>query len=251
MLELVQVTKRYDGREVVRDVDLAFQPGKTNVLIGPSGCGKTTILKMLIGLVSPDSGQVRIDGKPAAEFTEPTCQRFGYVIQTGGLFPHLTAAENIALPARFLSWPSEKIGEATRRLTGLTDFPEDGLARFPVQLSGGQRQRVGLMRALLLEPDLLLLDEPLGALDPMIRDQLQTQLKQIFRQLKKTVVLVTHDLNEAAYLGDRLVLLNDGRIVQQGSAADLRDRPASEFVTEFVNAQKPHFEDAGSQGGAS
>ncbi len=250
MLELRRVTKRFGDREVVGGVDLTFQPGQTNVLIGPSGCGKTTILKMLVGLLTPDSGQVLIDGKPAAEVAEPACQRFGYVIQTGGLFPHLTAGQNIALPARYLKWPTGQIEDRTRQLIELTDFPADGLQRYPTQLSGGQRQRVGLMRALLLEPEILLLDEPLGALDPMIRDQLQNQLRQIFRQLNKTVVLVTHDLNEAAFLGDTLILLHEGQIVQQGTAVDLRERPASPFVTDFVHAQQPYFQTAGREEGA-
>ena len=162
----------------------------------------------------------------------------GYVIQEGGLFPHLTAEGNVTLMARRLGWQTGRISGRVKELCALTQFPEDGLNRFPVELSGGQRQRVSLMRALMLEPKVLLLDEPLGALDPMVRASLQTDLKEIFRRLNQTVVMVTHDLAEAAYLGDRIVVMNAGRIVQIGSIDDLRDRPADGFVTEFVSAQR-------------
>jgi osmoprotectant transport system ATP-binding protein len=162
----------------------------------------------------------------------------GYVIQDGGLFPHLTARGNIALLARHLGWDAARIDARLTALTALTHFPANGLARYPAELSGGQQQRVALMRALMLDPDVLLLDEPLGALDPMIRFELQGELRDIFRRLGKTVVLVTHDMGEAAFLGDTLVLLSDGRIVQQGSAADLVRTPANDLVARFVTAQR-------------
>jgi osmoprotectant transport system ATP-binding protein len=162
----------------------------------------------------------------------------GYVIQEGGLFPHLTAAANVTLMARHLGWPLARLQDRLQVLTTLTRFPQAALDRYPVQLSGGQRQRVSLMRALMLDPDVLLLDEPLGALDPMIRVSLQTDLKRIFQQLDKTVVLVTHDLGEAAYLGDYVVLMRAGEIVQQGSLAELLESPAEAFVTDFINAQR-------------
>ncbi len=159
--------------------------------------------------------------------------QIGYVIQDGGLFPHLTARGNVLLMARHLqkSAPIED-------LCALTRFPQEALDRYPIELSGGQRQRVSLMRALALSPALLLLDEPLGALDPLVRAALQKDLKEIFQRLRQTAILVTHDLAEAAYLGDEIVLLNEGRIVQQGTLADLRERPASDFVTDFINAQR-------------
>jgi osmoprotectant transport system ATP-binding protein len=163
--------------------------------------------------------------------------RTGYVIQDGGLFPHMTARGNLTLMARHLGWDRMRIDTRVRELTELTRFPADGLDRYPLELSGGQRQRVGLMRALMLNPDALLLDEPLGALDPLVRADLQTELRDIFRALGKTVVLVTHDLGEAAFFADRIALLRDGHIVQQGSAADLWHRPADPFVTRFVQAQ--------------
>jgi osmoprotectant transport system ATP-binding protein len=160
------------------------------------------------------------------------------VIQDGGLFPHLTARGNTALVARYLGWDGERIDSRLNELVELTHFPSDGLGRYPAQLSGGQRQRVSLMRALMLDPDVLLMDEPLGALDPMIRSNLQEELRTIYRTLGKTVVMVTHDLAEAGYFGDTIVLMREGRVVQVGSFRDLLDSPADAFVTEFVNAQR-------------
>jgi osmoprotectant transport system ATP-binding protein len=165
-------------------------------------------------------------------------RRMGYVIQEGGLFPHLTAGQNVTLMARHLGWKPDLIDDRVDELTALTHFPATGLDRYPVQLSGGQRQRVSLMRALMLDPEILLLDEPLGALDPMIRAELQGELREIFRTLGKTVVLVTHDMGEAAYLGDTIVLLRGGRIVQSGTLPDLVHAPADDFVHRFLSAQR-------------
>jgi osmoprotectant transport system ATP-binding protein len=219
-------------------MDLSIVPARTTVLLGQSGCGKSTLLRLMLGLLRPDSGIILFDGEPIC----PELRlRMGYVVQDGGLFPHLTARGNVVLMARHLGWDSDRMDKRLHELAVLTQFPVDGLARYPVQLSGGQRQRVGLMRALMLDPDVLLLDEPLGALDPIIRSDLQTDLRRIFQALGKTVVLVTHDLGEAAFLGDHLVLLRDGRIVQQGAVADLVDAPADPFVTRFVNAQRTEF----------
>lgn len=162
----------------------------------------------------------------------------GYVIQDGGLFPHLTARENLSLPAQTSGWPMDRTTHRIEELAKLTLFPTDGLDRYPVQLSGGQRQRVGLIRALMRDPDVLLLDEPLGALDPLIRADLQKDLRRIFRDLEKTVVLVTHDLAEAAYLADDLVLLNEGRVIQHGTFDDLNTHPSDPFVTLFIRAQR-------------
>jgi osmoprotectant transport system ATP-binding protein len=166
----------------------------------------------------------------------------GYVIQDGGLFPHLTASGNITLMARQLKWDGARIKDRLEALLTLTKFPRDGLARYPVQLSGGQRQRVALMRALMLDPDVLLLDEPLAALDPMIRYELQNDLRGIFQELSKTTVLVTHDLAEAAYFGDRIVLMREGEIVQQGTLEAMLRSPAEPFVTQFINAQRSHLD---------
>jgi osmoprotectant transport system ATP-binding protein len=239
MLSLHAVTKSYGGVEVLHPTDLTAPAGRTTVLIGPSGCGKSTLLRLMAGLVAPTSGTVELDGALVTTATATALRRrIGFVVQDGGLFPHLTAQGNAALMARYLGWKPAAITARLAELAELTHFPTDRLDAYPAQLSGGQRQRVSLMRALLLDPRLLLLDEPLGALDPLIRSDLQGELRDIFRSLGKTVVLVTHDLGEAAYLGDRLVLLQSGRVVQEGSFDDMVNRPADPFVTRFVNAQR-------------
>lgn len=239
MLQLRGVSKSFGGDEAVAPIDLTVAEGETTVLIGPSGSGKSTLLRLMIGLLWPDAGSVIFGGAPLTEAALPAVRRrMGYVIQEGGLFPHLTARRNVTLMARFLGWKRPDIDVRVSRLCDLTHFPEALLARYPLQLSGGQRQRVGLMRALMLDPEILLLDEPLGALDPMIRTELQADLGQIFRTLGKTVVLVTHDMGEAAHLGDVLVLMREGRIVQRGSLRDLLASPAEEFVSRFINAQR-------------
>jgi osmoprotectant transport system ATP-binding protein len=209
-------------------------------LIGPSGCGKSTLLRLIIGLIAPDHGEIRLHELPVIPETHARVRmRIGYVIQEGGLFPHLTAAENASLKARDLGWSPTRIGERLHELAGLTRFSSDLFERYPAQLSGGQRQRIGLMRALMLDPEVLLMDEPLGALDPIIRSRLQTELKQIFQRLNKTVVLVTHDMAEAAYLGDQIALMNEGGVIQHGTLKELLERPAHPFVEEFIRAQRP------------
>ena len=239
LVQLTGVSKTYGNAVALHPADLDFPRGKTTVLIGPSGCGKSTLLRLIIRLLDPDAGTVRFDGAPItpANISELR-RRIGYVIQDGGLFPHLTARKNILLMASHLKWPAEKMQGRLSELCALTRFPESALDRFPVELSGGQRQRISLMRALMLSPELLLLDEPLGALDPLVRAALQKDLKEIFARLKQTAILVTHDLAEAAYLGDEIVLMSEGRIVQRGTLNDLRAKPASEFVTDFINAQR-------------
>ena len=239
LVRLVGVTKKFGGNVALRPTDLDFQPGLTTALIGPSGCGKSTLLRLLIALLTPDAGTVFFDGE---EVTDANAQkirrRVGYVIQEGGLFPHLDARGNILLMSRHLGRPTDEMNSRLDELCELSRFPREALDRYPAELSGGQRQRVSLMRALMLSPEVLLLDEPLGALDPLVRSALQRDLKQIFNRLQQTTIFVTHDMAEAAYLADEIVLMNDGRIVQRGSVADLRDHPASEFVTEFINAQR-------------
>jgi osmoprotectant transport system ATP-binding protein len=162
----------------------------------------------------------------------------GYVIQDGGLFPHLSAEDNVKIMAKYLGWDEKKISDRIIELSELTKFPVDGLKRFPMELSGGQKQRVSLMRALMLDPKFLLLDEPLGALDPLIRFDLQTDLKEIFKRLKKTVIMVTHDLNEAAYLGDSIVLMRNGEVVQVGEIKSFIECPKNDFVKKFISAQR-------------
>jgi osmoprotectant transport system ATP-binding protein len=239
MFTLRDVSKGYAGRPALGPLSLELPAGRTSALIGPSGCGKSTLLRLLIGLIEPDVGEVTFDGTPVTPATARAVRlRVGYVIQDGGLFPHLTARGNVTLMARHLGRDRDTIATRVNELAELTRFPADGLDRHPHQLSGGQRQRVGLMRALMLDPDALLLDEPLGALDPLVRADLQAELRDIFRTLGKTVVLVTHDLGEAAYFADRVVLLRDGQVVQEGTPRDLWHRPAGPFVTRFVQAQR-------------
>src|SRR5687767_12184814 len=205
------VTKRYPGGWTLGPLDLDVTRGETLALLGPSGCGKSTILRLLAGLVRADRGRLRVDGIELTPATVPALRlRIGYVVQEGGLFPHLTAAGNVALVARDQGWDAARVAARTRELASLVRLEAGLIEQFPAQLSGGQRQRVALMRALVLDPDVLLLDEPLGALDPMIRVRLQDELGGLFRDLKKTVLLVTHDLAEAAALADDIVLMKDG-----------------------------------------
>ena len=239
LVQLVDVTKGYADAPALHPTNLSIERGKTTVLIGPSGCGKSTLLRIIIRLIAPDSGTIDFDGSQITPANvEMLRRRIGYVIQEGGLFPHLTAHANILLMARHLEKSDKEMRTRLSELCELTRFPENLLARYPLELSGGQRQRVSLMRALMLSPELLLLDEPLGALDPLVRASLQKDLKEIFARLRQTALLVTHDLAEAAYFGDEIVLMNEGRVVQQGSITDLRERPANPFVSEFINAQR-------------
>lgn len=243
MIDLNQVSKRYGATTALHPLDLTLAPGQTTVLIGPSGCGKSTLLRLMIGLIQPDSGTVQFEGEVLGPHNiEAIRHRIGYVIQEGGLFPHLTAHDNITLVARHLGWAMERIEARVRELTTLVQLPAERLGSYPTQLSGGQRQRVSLMRALMLDPAVLLLDEPLAALDPMIRTDLQTDLRDIFRQLQKTVVLVTHNMGEAGFFGDTIVLLRSGRIIQQGTLQDLLNQPAEPFVEAFINAQRSPLE---------
>lgn len=236
---LEQVSKRYGEVAALDDVSLDFAAGTTTALIGSSGSGKSTVLRLLLGLEWPDHGQVSVDGCALEpDHVLPLRRRVGYVIQEGGLFPHLTALGNLALLPRHLGWNAERVRGRAEELAVLTHLPPSVLGRYPAELSGGQRQRVALMRGLMANPDALLLDEPLGALDPIVRHELQDQLRRIFDQLGKTVILVTHDLAEAAWLADRLVLMRKGKVVQDGRFEDLRDDPADDFVSQFVAAPR-------------
>ena len=238
-MNLEDVSKRHGDAIALYPTNLSVELGKTTVLIGPSGCGKSTLLRLMIRLIEPDSGSIQFDGKPVtSENINVLRRRIGYVIQEGGLFPHLTARANVLLMARHIGKSEKEMHNRLLELSALTRFSEKLLPRYPVELSGGQRQRVSLMRALMLSPELLLLDEPLGALDPLVRASLQKDLKEIFTRLDQTVLFVTHDLAEAIYFANEIVLLNEGRIVQKGTITDLRERPADLFVSEFINAQR-------------
>jgi osmoprotectant transport system ATP-binding protein len=234
------VTHRFGQLVALRDIDLEIEAGRTTVLFGPSGCGKSTLLRLVLGLVAPTVGRVTVGTEEVGHDTVLDLRRrMGYVLQGGGLFPHLTAADNVTLMARHLRRPRDQIERRLSELCVLTHLPTNALTRFPMELSGGQQQRVGLMRALMLDPEVLLLDEPLGALDPLVRRKLQSELLEIFGALHRTVLLVTHDLAEAAYFADTIVLLKEGRIVQTGTLDDLRSRPNEAFVTSFLSAQRP------------
>ena len=210
-----------------------------SALIGTSGSGKSTLLRMLLGLEWPDSGRILVDGEELSRAGRLAVRhRSGYVIQDGGLFPHLRIRDNLALLPRHLRWQRVRIETRARELLELMQLPPDVLERYPEELSGGQRQRVAVMRALMTDPPALLMDEPLGALDPLVRFELQQRLRELFKVLAKTVVLVTHDLAEAAYLAPRLVLMQAGHIVQDGSASDFVQRPSNDFVRRFVAAYR-------------
>lgn len=239
MLELTNVSKRYDDTEVLTPTNLYVPPGETLILIGPSGCGKSTLLRLITGLIQPNSGFITLEGtRLTPDNILHNRQLMGYVIQEGGLFPHLTVRDNVIVMARYLKRDIDWINSRLNELSELTRLPHELMRRYPSELSGGQRQRVSLMRALMLDPELLLLDEPLGALDPMIRYELQQELKSIFTQLGKTVIIVTHDIAEAAFFGQTLVLMNSGRIIQSGSFKNLIKTPSEPFVEQFINAQR-------------
>ncbi len=231
------VSKRYGDVQALAPTDLRVDAGRTVVLLGPSGCGKSTLLRVVVGLVRPDAGEVHVGGKLVTPGSlRAVRQRMGYVIQEGGLFPHLRAADNVALMARHLGWAEPRIAARLDELATLARLPASALARYPDELSGGQRQRVGLMRALMLDPEVLLLDEPLGALDPLVRAELQRDLREAFRALRCGVLLVTHDLREAAALADEVALLRDGAVLQRGTMDALARAPADPFVTRFLGA---------------
>lgn len=238
MIALREVTKRFGDHVALDHVSIDVIPGTTHVLLGSSGSGKSTVLRLILGLAEPDDGAVLVDGTVVGPSTRAALVgRMGYVVQDGGLYPHLTAYQNVALGAEAQRWPRARIGRRVAELAVMAGLDERLLHLYPRELSGGQRQRVGLMRALMLDPPLLLLDEPLAALDPVVRAELQGHLGRLFADLGKTVVLVTHDIREAAVLATTVTLLTAGRVVQHGTFADLVERPATPFVTQFVTAQ--------------
>ncbi|MBX5437757.1 MAG: ABC transporter ATP-binding protein [Alicyclobacillaceae bacterium] len=236
MLLYDQVSKRYpDGTEAVKSFSLEVQRGEFVVLIGPSGCGKSTTLRMTNRLVEPTSGTIWLDGQdirtvPAVELR----RRFGYVIQQVGLLPHLTIADNIAFVLRLMGKPKAVRRQRAEELLALARMDADVLDRYPRELSGGQQQRIGVLRALAHDPDVILMDEPFGALDPLTREQLQDELKRLQRSVQKTILFVTHDMDEALKLADRIVVMKDGCIVQTGTPEQLLTNPADSFVSRFI-----------------
>jgi osmoprotectant transport system ATP-binding protein len=236
------VTKQYAGRDQAAISDLTFTipAGDFCVLVGPSGGGKTTALKMVNRLIPYESGDITIDGRSVRDLPVVQLRRgIGYVIQQVGLFPHMTIGENIATVPRLLGWPRARIRERTDELLDLVGLEQSDADRYPSQLSGGQRQRIGLARALAADPPLLLMDEPFGALDPITRFRLQGELKRLHREVGKTVIFVTHDIDEAIRMGDRIAILREGGVLAQYDTPDaILAHPADDFVAQFIGEDR-------------
>ncbi|HEX4903231.1 MAG TPA: ABC transporter ATP-binding protein [Acidimicrobiales bacterium] len=241
-IRLEALTKRYPGAtaDAVHELDLEMPAGEIVALVGPSGCGKTTTLKMINRLIEPTSGTIEINGRPARDLPVHELRRgVGYVIQHTGLFPHRTVAGNIATVPRLLGWDKRRTRERVEELVDLVGLERGMLDRYPAALSGGQQQRVGVARALAADPPILLMDEPYSAVDPIVRARLQDELLDLQRRVHKTIVLVTHDVDEAIKLGDRVVILNVGGILEQaGPPAELLASPASAFVADFLGEER-------------
>jgi osmoprotectant transport system ATP-binding protein len=236
-----QVTKRFaDGTEALKDVSLTIPTGKLTVIIGPSGCGKTTLMKMINHLEVPTSGDVLIDEQSIKDRDEVELRRsIGYVIQRIGLFPHMTIAKNAALVPTLKGWSAEKTKKRVSELMNITGLdPDTYLHRFPLELSGGQQQRVGVVRALAGDPNIVLMDEPFSALDPISREQLQDELRNLQQRIQKTIVFVTHDMDEALKIADHIIVLRAGEVEQVGTAHDLIHEPANDFVRNFIGQER-------------
>jgi osmoprotectant transport system ATP-binding protein len=239
MIELDQITKRYDDRVVVDALSLSVATGEFCVLLGSSGCGKSTTLRMINRLVAADSGAIRLDGADVTGLPpEKLRRRIGYAIQSTGLFPHWTVADNIATVPRLLKWPEPRVAARVDELLELFRLdPASSRGKYPRQLSGGEQQRVGVARALAADPGLLLMDEPFAAVDPITRDALQAELARLHRATGKTIVFVTHDIEEALRLATTIAIMDKGRIVQRGPPLDLLEHPVNDFVRDFVGHQ--------------
>jgi osmoprotectant transport system ATP-binding protein len=239
MIDIEQVSKSYDGRAVVSGLSLSVPQGALCVLLGPSGCGKSTILRMINRLVPFDSGTIRVGGEDVLRVpAEELRRRIGYVIQSTGLFPHWRVEDNIATVPRLLGWPEDRVRERVGELLTLLRLdPAAYRGKYPHQLSGGEQQRVGVARALAADPELMLMDEPFGALDPITRDALQQEIVRIHRATGKTIVFVTHDIEEALRLATTIAILERGRIAQLGTPLEIVEHPASDFVRDFVGVQ--------------
>jgi osmoprotectant transport system ATP-binding protein len=236
------VVKRYPDRERSAVDHLSFEvpPGDICVLIGPSGCGKTTALKMVNRLISITEGDITIDGKSVKQLELAQLRRgIGYVFQQIGLFPHLTVENNIGAVPRLLGWPKSRIRERAAELLELVGLdPRTDLKRYPAEFSGGQQQRIGVARAMAADPPIMLMDEPFGAIDPIARERLQNDFLRLHRQVRKTVIFVTHDIDEAIKMGDQIAIMRDGRLVQIAGADELLANPADDFVASFVGADR-------------
>lgn len=243
MISVRQLSKHYGGIKAVDQISFEVNEHENLILLGTSGCGKTTTLKMLNRLIEPTSGEVFFDGKNIKDQSPESLRRgIGYVLQNTGLFPHYTIAENIAIVPRLLKWDKAKIESRTNELLEKLHLPADNLNKYPSQLSGGQQQRVGLARALIADPAVLLMDEPFGALDNITRAKIQSEFKDLDELTRKTIIMVTHDVQEAFELADRICLMDQGHIVQIGTPQELLFNPANEFVKQFLDAQRVQLE---------
>lgn len=240
MIKFDNITKKYGETEVINGVNLEINDGEFVVLIGPSGCGKTTCLKMINRLVEPSSGTIFIDGEDISKKDPIELRRnIGYVIQQIGLFPHMTVRQNIELVPLLKKWPREKRLKRVEELLMLVGMPpEQFINRFPLELSGGQRQRVGVARALAADPEIILMDEPFSAIDPIARTQLQDELYELQEKLKKTIVFVTHDIDEALKLADRICIMKEGKVVQFDTPEEILKNPANEFVENLIGKKR-------------
>ncbi|WP_291634676.1 betaine/proline/choline family ABC transporter ATP-binding protein [Clostridium sp.] len=241
MIQLKKINKVYDdGFQALKDIDLTFEEGKINVLIGPSGCGKTTTMKLLNRLTDFTDGEILIDGKDIKQINPIELRRkMGYVIQNVGLFPHMNIYENVATVPKLLKWDKKRIQQRVDELLNMVNLdPKSFRHRYPSKLSGGQKQRIGVIRALAAEPFTILMDEPFSALDPITREQLQDELIRLQREINKTIIFVTHDMDEAIKIADQIILMKDGRIVQKGSPSEILANPANDFVEEFIGVER-------------
>ncbi|MBY7144385.1 betaine/proline/choline family ABC transporter ATP-binding protein [Virgibacillus sp. NKC19-3] len=241
MISLKKVSKVYDdGFQALKNIDLTFEEGQINVLIGPSGCGKTTTMKLLNRLTAYTDGEIMINGKNLKD-TDPIELRrqMGYVIQNIGLFPHMSISKNIATVPKLLKWDNERIKKRVDELLEMVDLPPNEYRhRYPSELSGGQQQRVGVIRALAAEPSTILMDEPFSALDPISREQLQDELVRLQKEINKTIIFVTHDMDEAIKIADQIILMQDGHIVQKGTPKEILTNPVNDFVKEFIGEDR-------------
>lgn len=247
MIQIENLTKFFNNKKIINNVNLKINKGELVVLIGPSGCGKTTTLKMINKLLKPDSGKIFINGSDISKMDTIELRRnIGYVIQQTGLFPHMTIRENIGIVPSLKKWNKKQISKRTEELMKLAGMKsEDYLNRYPNELSGGQRQRIGVIRALAANPEIILMDEPFSALDPITRSQLQDELFNLQQTLKKTIVFVTHDMSEALKLGDRICIMKDGNILQFDTPENILKNPSNDFIKEFIGKnriwEKPEY----------
>jgi osmoprotectant transport system ATP-binding protein len=243
MIRVERLSKRFANTKAVDDISFEVEEHQNMILLGTSGCGKTTTLKMINRLIEPTSGQIFIDNKSVSDQSPEILRRgIGYVLQNNGLFPHYTVAENIAIVPQLLKWDQKRITDRTLELMDKLHLSKDYLNAYPGELSGGQQQRIGLARALVADPSILLMDEPFGALDNVTRSKIHAEFKALDELKRKTIIMVTHDVQEAFELGDRICLMDKGKIVQDGTPAELLFKPANEFVSSFLKEQRLQLE---------